>query len=66
MKTKAYPRRVRVPNKEDEIRIDNLIADIPYNHNNKKYIIDGVRVYHIKLKTQEILAFKLAGFEVKK
>lgn len=65
-KSRAYPRRLVVPKKDDEKHIEELIEAIPYKHNKKKYKIDGVTVYHLRLKTQEILALKLAGYEIKK
>lgn len=63
-RNRAYPRKVTVTKNGSVPRLEELIAEIPYKHKKKKYIIDGVVVYHIRLKTQEELAFKLAGYEV--
>ena len=66
-KDRAYPRRIDV--RIDQLpHMERLIANIPYCHKcriSKTDRSDKV-IFHLRLKTQEILAFKLAGDEVRK
>lgn len=67
-KARAFPRKINV-RITDIPRMEALIADIPYRHDCKIIRIasmDPWCTFWLRLKTQEILAFKLAGYEVRK
>lgn len=67
-KSRAYPRTVKVQ-KTDIPRFESAVADIPYRHamfkvnpsNECSWVM-----YTIRLKTQELLAFELSGYDIKR
>ena len=65
-KARAFPRSIKVQ-KTDIPRMEELIAGIPYNHRARKINpSDNCSwvMYTIRLKTQELLAFELAGYDI--
>jgi len=67
-KSRAFP-RIILMRRTDIPRWGEVISSIPYNHCARKLnptSSDEWITYYIRLKTQELLALKLDGYNIKK
>jgi len=67
-KSRAFPRIILI-RRSDIPRWEELISSIPYNHCAIRFnstSSDEWITYSIRLKTQELLALRLAGYNIKK